>query len=465
MIWAAALVGLARRPRRPLVLAAWVAAVVAFGAAVVLSRLVVSVPPIGTEARPWTGVYLLIGFGALLLAAGAGLDGIATGIRGRSFTWLQPTAVLGAVLAGLITVLGAAWWVWAGAEGPIDRVRLDALPPYVRSAMTSPERVRVLALDLDGDQARYSVLADDLTRLGDADRGFAFGGSTIAPLETEDVVLRLATGTADSDIAPDLRNLGIGFLWVSGASEEQQSRIDNTPGLGAASGNLEATVWQLQPPATRETSVDQVLRLGRGRRSALAGRAGRRSTDAGGRGLAAGLPVAGRRSGRGRGDPPECRALVPAGPGAGPRRGRGAGGAGHPAGRGPRSDQVGAASRRGRGWRTVSDREPGSGRAARRWLTVAIAVLAVLLVGLGGTLLPIQSAAFRPSPQPLAGRTSSTCTTSPEPAATATLAAVAVRQAPGREGTLTGIPVGTEAASITLTEQGKARSWRPRRDR
>ena len=235
---------------------------VAFGAAVVLSRLVVSVPPIGTEARPWTGVYLLIGFGALLVAAGAGLDGIATGIRGRSFTWLQPTAVLGAVLAGLITVLGAAWWVWAGADGPIDRVRLDALPPYVRSAMTAPERVRVLALDLDGDQARYSVLADDLTRLGDADRGFAFGGSTIAPLETEDVVLRLATGTADSDIAPDLRNLGIGFLWVSGASEEQQSRIDNTPGLGAASGNLEATVWQLQPPVTRETSADQVLRLG-----------------------------------------------------------------------------------------------------------------------------------------------------------------------------------------------------------
>ena len=262
VIWVAAIVGLARRPGRPLVLAAWVTAVVAFGAAVVLSRLVVSVPPIGIEARPWTGVYLLIGFGALLVAAGAGLDGVATGIRGRSFSWLQPTAVLGAVLAGLITVLGAAWWVWAGADGPIDRVRLDALPPYVRSAMSSPDRVRVLALNLDGDQARYSVLTDDLTRLGDADRGFAFGGSTIAPLETEDVVLRLATGTADSDIAPDLRNLGIGFVWVSGASEEQQSRIDNTPGLGAASGNLEATVWQLQPPATRETSTGQVLRLG-----------------------------------------------------------------------------------------------------------------------------------------------------------------------------------------------------------
>lgn len=99
-----------------------------------------------------------------------------------------------------------------------------------------------------------------------------------------------------------------------------------------------------------------------------------------------------------------------------------------------------------------------TGWEGRRWLTVALALLAVLLVGLVGNLLPTQSAAFRPSPQPLAGRTSSTCTTSAEPSATATLAAVAVRQAPGRRGTLTGVPVGTLAASITLTEQGKARS-------
>ena len=74
-----------------------------------------------------------------------------------------------------------------------------------------------------------------------------------APQQTEDLVLRLAAGTTDSDIAPALRDLGIAYVWVSGATEEQQSRIDNTPGLGAASGNLEATVWQLQPPATRQT--------------------------------------------------------------------------------------------------------------------------------------------------------------------------------------------------------------------
>ena len=62
VIWLVALLGLARRPARRAVLAAWAAALVALGMAVVLSRLVVAVPPAGTEVRPWVGSYLLLGF-------------------------------------------------------------------------------------------------------------------------------------------------------------------------------------------------------------------------------------------------------------------------------------------------------------------------------------------------------------------------------------------------------------------
>ena len=60
------------------------------------------------------------------------------------------------MIAGLlvvVTVLGAAgWWIWAGASGPIDRQRLDALPPYLQNAMLSDAGVRVLAIDLDADE-------------------------------------------------------------------------------------------------------------------------------------------------------------------------------------------------------------------------------------------------------------------------------------------------------------------------
>ena len=283
VVWLAAVIGLARRPRSAVVVGSWVAALTAVLGSVLLSRLVVAVPPTGTEIRPWTGAYLLIAFAALLLAAAAGADGLAAELGDRSFGWQQPTSVVAGVLA-VVTILGAAgWWIWAGAVGPIDRQRLDALPPYLQNAMLSDAGVRVLAIDLDADEsagdlrrgrgdadesagepqlpgqageARYSVIAGDQLRLGDADRGFAFGGSSDAPAQVGDLVQRLVAGTADSDITPQLRDLGIGYVWVSGASTEEIARIDNTPELGTASGSLTTTVWQLKPAVTRVTVAE-----------------------------------------------------------------------------------------------------------------------------------------------------------------------------------------------------------------
>jgi hypothetical protein len=260
VVWAVALGGLVRRARSKLVVAAWVAALAALAMAVVLSRLVVSVPPLGEDVRPWTGPYLLITFGALALGGAVGVDGFSRDIKRRSFSWLQPAAVLAGLAVAVVTVGGAAWWVWAGVRG-VDRVSLEAVPPYVRNAMTGDGRARVLALDLTGPTARYSVLADDQVRLGDADRGGAFGGSVVAHQQAQDLVVRLVAGTADSDIAPQLTDLGVGYLWVRGAGEEQRARIDNTPGLGAASGNETGTVWQLEPAVSRSAVVDATGRV------------------------------------------------------------------------------------------------------------------------------------------------------------------------------------------------------------
>ena len=260
VLWLVALLGLVRQPRRRTILAAWTVALLAVAMAVVLSRLVVSVPPTGTEVRPWVAGYLLIAFAALALAGGAGLEALASELSVRSFTWMQPASVLAWVAVAVVTLAGAGWWVWAGARGPIDRAHLDAIPPYVLNAATSDARTRVLAIDVSEGQARYSVVADDQLRLGAADRGGTFGGSVAARQQTEDLVTRLVAGTADADLAPQLADLGIGYLWVTGADEEAQARIDNTPGLGAASGNERSIVWQLEPAVTRAGVVDSAGR-------------------------------------------------------------------------------------------------------------------------------------------------------------------------------------------------------------
>jgi hypothetical protein len=253
VIWLVALTGLLRRPERRAVAAAWIVALLALAMAVALSRLVVTVPPVGTEVRPWVGSYLLIAFAALLVGGGVGIDGLAAEMRERSFSWLQPAAVLAGFAVGLVSVGGAAWWMLAGASGPVERTRLDAIPPYVMNGLRSESRPRLLAIDVSGGVARYSVLADGHLRLGDAERGAPFGGSLSAREQTDDLVGRLIAGTADFDIRSQLRALGIGYLWVTGAGEDITSRIDNTPGLGTASGTERGTVWQLTPAVTRST--------------------------------------------------------------------------------------------------------------------------------------------------------------------------------------------------------------------
>ena len=272
VIWLVAIIGLARRPARRAVLAAWAAALAALAMAVVLSKLVVSVPPVGTEVRPWVGSYLLLGFGALVIGAGIGLDGLSLDMKERSFSWLQPVSVLAAIAVCLVSLGGAVWWVFAGAHNPIERTRLNAIPPYVMNAMKSDTRPRLLAIDLSKASAGYAVLADDYLRLGDADRGFTFGGSAAAHEQVNDLAVRLVAGTADSDIYPQLAGLGIGYVWVTGASQDVQARIDNTPGLGTASGNERGTVWKLEPAVARAILVDQsALPVGRSPASVPAG--------------------------------------------------------------------------------------------------------------------------------------------------------------------------------------------------
>ena len=89
--------------------------------AVIVSRLVVNVPPIGDQARPWAGAFLLIGFAALLLAAAVGLDGWSGELSGRSFSWIQPAAVLAGV-----AVAPSPWAARSGGSGPVPRVRWTA---------------------------------------------------------------------------------------------------------------------------------------------------------------------------------------------------------------------------------------------------------------------------------------------------------------------------------------------------
>jgi hypothetical protein len=101
----------------------------------------------------------------------------------------------------------------------------------------------------------------------------------------------------------------------------------------------------------------------------------------------------------------------------------------------------------------------GGGPARRRIVTVAAVLIGLLVVGLGGTLVDAASPTFRPSRIPLVGRTTTICNVIKPDGGSASqqVAAVVSRQAPGREGQLTGTPLGANTPSLTIAEQGKAK--------
>jgi Family of unknown function (DUF5719) len=95
----------------------------------------------------------------------------------------------------------------------------------------------------------------------------------------------------------------------------------------------------------------------------------------------------------------------------------------------------------------------------RRAIALGAALVALLVILGGGTLLGQETAASNAGRTPLVGRTTTICTTSAvpggEPAGKTEVSAVSVREAPGRTGLLTGATLQLKPSELKLTEPGK----------
>lgn len=253
VIWLLALLALLLGPRDRVVLTGWSVAVAALLVAVLVGRTVVQVPPVGEPARPEVAGWLLIAFGALLVAAARGLAALhVPALLRRTVSALMVVLLLGA---------GSLWWILDGASGPMER-RQSVLPPFIASAMAATP-VRTLAIDLGGGEPRWNLLAGDGSRLGDTERGLAGGASSA---ELAGLVSQLVTTGGDETLSARLAELGIGYLWVRDADAAALTAVGSTPELQLGSNDQGAQVWTVlgagpdpMPPATATTSAAPVL--------------------------------------------------------------------------------------------------------------------------------------------------------------------------------------------------------------
>lgn len=252
VLWLAAVAGAARRPRvsgRALA-GAGLAAVLG----IALTRLVVTVPP-GTWARPQALEWQLALVAGLVLAACAGLDGIATELQGRDLGLRHLSSLGLALICVLAMLLGTGWWVVAGQAG-LSRRPVGAVPAFVRNAQVSDTPGRTLVLETDGDQVRWALVEGDFARLGDGERGIAFAGDTAAKQLAASVAARLVGDSADDQLLPDLVTLGVTNVVLTGGTPEQRLAINNVPGLGLGTGDDQQYVWPVPDSAIAVVATD-----------------------------------------------------------------------------------------------------------------------------------------------------------------------------------------------------------------
>ncbi|SDD96468.1 glycosyltransferase [Auraticoccus monumenti] len=245
LLWLLALLGLARRPADVVVRASWVAAVGGFLLAVLVSRLVVAVPPAGDLVRPEPSGWLLLALGGLLVAAGRGLAGVALPGTARR--------LVSVVAALALLVVGTAWWAFDGATGPAER-RQTALPAFIEVAMAETP-VRTLAVDLGTGEPRWNLLSGDGPRTGDAETGDGLDPATRD--EVAAAVARLVTTGGDQALADRLSRLGVGYLWVRGADPATLTAVGTTPGLQVGSSNEGTQVWTVTGTAPDRATGSQ----------------------------------------------------------------------------------------------------------------------------------------------------------------------------------------------------------------
>ncbi len=252
-LWLLALAGSVRAGRRSMV--GWIVALTGLVCAVVLTKFVVAVPP-GVAARPSATFWLALFVAGLAVAAALGTDRIVDDLRDAALGWRQITVAAGAVLAVGLTLISLGWWT-LGAERDLHRDELTSIPPFVANAQTDSDPGRTLAIRMSGDrQATWALLEEDMPRLGDGERGTAAGGSATAMNLAAGVVDRLLAGSADDLLLSDLQELGVGYIWVSGANQGELSNIGNTPGLGIGSGDESMWVWPVPQSAIATVTDD-----------------------------------------------------------------------------------------------------------------------------------------------------------------------------------------------------------------
>ncbi|MEV8534437.1 glycosyltransferase family 2 protein [Streptomyces sp. NPDC051211] len=232
----AALAALLRSERTFAVRAAWATA---------LAGLVLAVL---TNRTGWAGPATLVYGLALLAAAAVGADGAKDRLASHGFGWRQPLAALIALAAAAGPLLGAAGWMLAGADGPLERRDPVQVPAFVAEESGTRDQARTLVLGGSSPATvSYTLVRGSGGRLGDAELAASAGSDS----RLDKVVSSLVAGSG-ADQTDQLGAFAIRYVLVrDGAPQQMRQVLDATPGLSRLSQLDGSALWRLDRQVAR----------------------------------------------------------------------------------------------------------------------------------------------------------------------------------------------------------------------
>ena len=249
----AALAATLRPVRRPVVLAAWGAGLVALALAIVASRVQVAMPGVPEPQPLWPGIQTAVLGAALILAIAVAGDGVRASVATEAFGWRQPVALVATIVALLAPIVAAVLWL-PGAGDPLRRGEPSVLPPFVVAEAVGPQAPRTLLLRQDDDGVSYALVNGAGPQLGDAE--------VLPPSEVWQPIDALVAGLVSGrggDEVDALSRYAVRYVVLDRAASSQATEslvrtLDAAPGLRRLAGQEGEVLWKAEGDNARVQS-------------------------------------------------------------------------------------------------------------------------------------------------------------------------------------------------------------------
>ncbi|MGL5247046.1 MAG: hypothetical protein ACRC8U_02495, partial [Brooklawnia sp.] len=126
----------------------------------------------------------------------------------------------------------------------------ETLPSYVVGVQASDRATRTLMVDLSAGTAHFNVASANSPQWGTAESA-VLSTSAQATDELRQVAQQFAQGQASDDLAARLEALGIGHVWLRGASAEAVSSLSSAPQIGMAPVDSQTVIFTVTTQPSR----------------------------------------------------------------------------------------------------------------------------------------------------------------------------------------------------------------------